>query len=280
MTPPPGPALRSGMTLFDVLAVVVIVTILALLLLVPVIGTTRVNSNQAKCGKNQSQIMGACVAYAQQEEIDWPAPWINTIGYVPKGQAITAGVAAMNYTFGCFEVLAKEATLPNGMFKCPSAASAGLNTPANPITKVVSPPGFGSWGDDGGGSRKRIGYAFDWAAPGDPGAARIVFSDRDPANHLRKGVMTCYGDSHTKFLTTRSGAPSSPAPNETSGMNGAKVVVGEVDVSVEISANGVAPTDQLPDNIFNSAGDVPAGKTEAETALTPGAGNPVRVFVK
>jgi type II secretory pathway pseudopilin PulG len=269
----------SGLTLIELLAVVALLIFLAFLL-VPLSSSSSVMANQQKCGKNQSQIMGACVAYAQQEETAWPAPWPTTVGYAPRGQAIAAGIAAMNYTFGCFEVLAHEARLPNGLFRCPNAASPGPNTHANPFTRVVAPPGTGSWGDDGGGSRKRIGYAFDWAAPADPSSVRIVFCDRDPANHKRKGVMTCYGDSHTRFLKARSGPPSSAAPNETIGMSQANVVVGEVDASVEPGVDGATPADQLPDNIFNSAGDVPAGSTEAETVLTPGGGGTNRVFVK
>jgi type II secretory pathway pseudopilin PulG len=273
-----GNARRSGLTLVEILAVVVIVIILALMLL-PLIGRSTVNSNQQKCGKNQAQIMGACVAYAQQEESAWPAPWANTIGSVPKGQPIAAGVAAMEYAFGCFEVLAKEASIPNGLFRCPAAESPGPNTRAQP--GPPSPEASGSnWADAGGGSSRRIGYAFDWASPGDPGAARVVFSDRDPLNHKRKGVMACFGDSHTKFLKVRNGPPSSAAPNETIGMIGARVVVGEFDNPDAAGSAGVAPTDQLPDSIFSSAGDIPAGKTEAQTALTPGEGDPLRAFVK
>ncbi len=63
-------------------------------------------------------------------------------------------------------------------------------------------------------------------------------------------------------------------------MIGAQVVVGEFDNPDAEGSAGVTPSDQLPDNIFDSVGDVPAGKTEAETALTPGGGDPVRAFVK
>jgi type II secretory pathway pseudopilin PulG len=276
-TPPAGRALRSGITLFEVLAVIAMVIILALLLM-PVFGKGYDNSRQTVCAKNQSQIMGACVAYAQQEATAWPEPWVNTIGYAARGQPIAVGVAAMNYTFGCFEVLANEATLPNGMFRCPVCESPGPNT--RPQPGAANPELSGSnWADAGGGSRKRIGYAFDWAAPGDPDAVRIVFSDRDLTNHRRKGVMACFGDSHTRFLKVFSG-PHLGAPNETIGMHGSEVVVGDVIIPADMGALGAVPGNQVPDNIFNSAGDVPAGKTAAQTVLTPGGGGTSRVFVK
>jgi type II secretory pathway pseudopilin PulG len=271
-------ASRSGMSLIEILAVVVLVIILALLLM-PVTSDGAWRSRQNRCAKNLSQLMGACVAYAQQEMTAWPAPWVNTIGYVPKGQAITAGVAAMNYAFGCFDVLAHEATLPNGLFRCDSSASPGPNSRAQPGPQHPALAG-NCWADAGGGSSRRISYAFDWAAPEDPGSVRVVFSDRDPANHKNKGVTACFGDSHAKFLKVRSGPPSSATPNETIGMSGTSVVVGEVDNPDSAGSAGVAPLDQQPDNIFTSVGDFPADTTEADTALTPGGGDPVRAIVK
>ena len=174
------------------------------------------------------QIMGACVAYSQQEESAWPAPWPNTIGYVAPGQAITTGVAAMNYTFGCLEVLAHEASLPNALFRCPGCAARGPNTLAQPGMTAPEISGR-NWADDGGGSGKRIGYAFDWAAPA-----------------------------------------------ETIGMHGADLVAEGI-----LSEMGKGNTTTgTPDNIYNSVGDYPADKTEAQTALTPGRGDPNRAFVK
>ncbi len=283
-TSPPGrlkarAARRSGLTLIDYLAVVVIVIILALLLLLPVLGASHAMAHQQRCGKNLAQIMCACIAYAQQEETAWPGPWASTIGAVPAGRTITVGVAAMEYTFGCFEVLAHEASLPNVLFHCPSAESPGPSTRADP-GPARPELAWDNWADAGGGSRRRIAYAFDWAAPADPRPERIIVSDRDPANHKRRGVMASYGDSHVKFLRAPSGSPSGSAINQTIGMIGASVVVGELGNPDGIGAAGVTPRDQLPDNIYSSAGDVPAGRTEAETALTPGGGDPIRVFVK
>jgi prepilin-type N-terminal cleavage/methylation domain-containing protein len=275
---------RQGFTLIELLVVISIIAILAGMLL-PVIGMVREMANQQKCGKNQSQLMGACVAYAQQEETAWPAPWINTFGYVAPpagggGSGITDGMPALSYSFGCFEVLANEATLPNGLFKCPSATSSGPNTRANPIKNVVTAPGVGSWGENGGGSQKRIGYAFDWACPGDPGSVRVVFADRDLTNHKRKGAMACFGDSHTKFLKVA--MTTTPATALTVGMAGSPVVIGEVDNpdavgTVDTVAAGMP--DNTADDIYNSTGDFPMAGN-AMMCLTPGGGDAVRAYVK
>jgi prepilin-type N-terminal cleavage/methylation domain-containing protein len=274
------PRARQGFTLIELLVVISIIAILAGMLL-PVIGMVREMANQQKCGKNQSQLMGACVAYAQQEETAWPSPWVQTFGYVaPMGGNINIGLGgpAMNYSEGCFEVLANEATLPNGLFKCPSASSSGPNTRANPQTATVASPGVGSWGENGGGSQKRIGYAFDWACPGDPGAVRVVFADRDLTNHKKKGSMACFGDSHTRFLKVT----NSTIAGQTNGMAATTMVLGEVD-----NPDGVGGVDSIAlgmpdnnaDNIYDFKFDFPAAATN-QPYLVPGAGDAVRSFVK
>ena len=273
---------RSGFTLIELLVVISIIAILAGMLL-PVIGMVREMANQQKCGKNQSQLMGACVAYAQQEETAWSSPWVNTFGYVAPASGVTtigSGVPAMNYTLGCFEVLANEATLPNGLFKCPSATSPGPISRANPISATITGGAPGSWGDNGGGSNRRIGYAFDWACPGDPGSVRVVFADRDVTNHKRKGAMTCFGDSHTKFLKIPT--TTTPAAALTTGMAGTAVVIGEVDNpdavgTVDSVAAGMP--DLTADDIYSNIGDFPAAGSVMQT-LTPGGGDAVRAFVK
>jgi|GEM_PF-2530704 prepilin-type N-terminal cleavage/methylation domain-containing protein len=269
---------RQGFTLIELLVVISIIAILAGMLL-PVIGMVREMANQQKCGKNQSQLMGACVAYAAQEETAWPAPWQNYIGYVAGGSPIAAGTAAMDYAVGCFEVLASEATLPNALFKCPSSSSA------QPKTKPLSTPDLAdgnNWGDLGGATSVRVGYAFDWACPGDPGAARVIFADRDLKNHKSKGSMCCFGDSHVKFIKQQSYQGYVAATAETIGMFGTTVVIGEIDNPDGVGAVGAAATDTTPDDIYNSTGDYSAtgGASEQTTALTPGGGDPNRAFVK
>jgi len=278
--PPFHSRARQGFTLIELLVVISIIAILAGMLL-PVIGMVREMANQQKCGKNQSQLMGACVAYAQQEETAWPSPWVGTFGYIAPASGVTtinAGQQAMNYSEGCFEVLSNEATLPNGLFKCPSASASGPNTRANPQVATVTAPGVGSWGENGGGSQKRIGYAFDWACPGDPGAIRVVFADRDVTNHKRKGSMACFGDSHVKMLKITNVSLS----GTTNGMAGNAVVLGEVDNPDAIgTVDTVAASmpDNTADNIYDFTGDFPAAGMSTQ-CLTPGGGDAVRSYVK
>jgi prepilin-type N-terminal cleavage/methylation domain-containing protein len=271
---------RQGFTLIELLVVISIIAILAGMLL-PVIGMVREMANQQKCGKNQSQLMGACVAYAQQEETAWPSPWTGSFGYIAPAAGVTtigAGQQAMNYSEGCFEVLSNEATLPNGLFKCPSASASGPNTRANPQTATVAAPGVGSWGENGGGSQKRIGYAFDWACPGDPGAIRVVFADRDVTNHKRKGSMSCFGDSHVKLLKITNVNLS----GTTNGMAGNAVVLGEVDnpdAIGDVDSVAASNPNNVADNIYDFTGDYPAAGMSTQ-CLTPGGGDAVRSYVK
>jgi prepilin-type N-terminal cleavage/methylation domain-containing protein len=275
---------RQGFTLIELLVVISIIAILAGMLL-PVIGMVREMANQQKCGKNQSQLMGACVAYSQQEETAWPAPWANggpgsgpVIGYVTPGTAISSGTQARDYAFGCFEVLAAEAQLPNALFKCPSATSSGPNTP--PMTSATADASGTNWADNGGGSGKRVGYGFDWACPGDPGASRPVFSDRDLTNHKRKGAMVCFGDSHTKFMKVPTYTGFTAAVAETIGMTGTAVLIGEIDNPDAVGTPGTNPNDGVADDIFNGSADFPMGSAEANTALVPGGGDALRSYIK
>jgi len=273
---PIHPRARQGFTLIELLVVISIIAILAGMLL-PVIGMVREMANQQKCGKQQSQLMGACVAYAQQEESAWPSPWMTTFGF-PAGGMITDGPLAMNYSEGCFEILAAEATLPNGLFKCPSASAAGPNTRANPNTASI--PAGGSWGEGAAGTQKRIGYAFDWASPGDPGAIRVIFADRDPQNHKKKGAMACFGDSHTKLLkignVTFTGGT-------TIGMSGTNPVIGEVDnpdAVGGVDSIGMGMPNTTPDNIYDYKEDFPSASTGTPPYLVPGGGDANRAYVK
>lgn len=252
---------RSGFTLIELLVVISIIAILAGMLL-PVIGMVREMANQQKCGKNQSQLMGACVAYAQQEDIAWPAWWTTT------APAVTDATSP-NYTVASLEVLAASQNLPNSLFKCPSSGSKGPS--AKPAPKN---PAVYTWGTAAAGAIAI--YAWDWACPADPGSARVVFADRDPKNHKSQKAMACFGDSHVKALTNkRVGVAAAGNPT----MGNATAVTLCFDNPDAVGQPGVVG-DATPDNIYDDTKDLPAAGAVAADTYTPGNGDANRAWVK
>ena len=190
---------RQGFTLIELLVVISIIAILAGMLL-PVIGMVREMANQSKCAKNQSQIMGACVAYATTEETPWPQPWFTT--------APATGTPAQQWSNACMEVLGDVMSLPNSVFKCPSATVAG---PQNKAKRSETTSLNNNWSGSGSAILPQVNYAFDFACPAEPGSARVVFADRDVVSHKGTKSVACFGDSHTKPLKVGTGAPATDA---------------------------------------------------------------------
>src|ERR1043165_142879 len=85
----------KGFTLIELLVVISIIAILAGMLL-PVIGVVREMARKAQCGKNQSQILGAMVAYGTSEGTAWPDPRGGS--KFPGSGTIAAGVPAAEFT--------------------------------------------------------------------------------------------------------------------------------------------------------------------------------------
>lgn len=263
----------SGFTLIELLVVVSIIAILAGMLL-PVIGIVRETARQSQCGKNQSQILGAMVAYASQEDTGWPDPrgasW--KVPYVATG--VVSATDAPRFTAGAFELAAVKLAVANSMFRCPSAAVGGPNNNVKPSISAAST----DWGWSGS-SVGAVSYAFDWSSPPDPGSARVILADRDAKYHADV-AMACFGDAHVKKLKKH--------PSATSGGNRTMGVI-QTSVTVFIEnpdAKGAAGVDDdasrvEPDNIYDDVGDVDtaAGGT-ADDVFKPGGGHPRRAFVK
>ena len=95
-----------GFTLIELLVVISIIAILAGMLL-PVIGVVREMARQSQCGKNQSQILGAMVAYATQEETSWPDARAMSNGKLPlAANGVVSATEAPQYTAAAFELIA------------------------------------------------------------------------------------------------------------------------------------------------------------------------------
>jgi prepilin-type N-terminal cleavage/methylation domain-containing protein len=256
----------QGFTLIELLVVISIIAILAGMLL-PVIGVVREMARQQQCGKNQSQILGAMVAYGTSEEVAWPDP------RKPAAGTISVGDAAAVHTAHAFELVAAAQSIPGGLFKCPSAASGGPNKQLNPSMKRVFVTEDASTSAWGWTSPNKISYAFDWASPSDPGAARVVLADRDLSNH-KDEVMVCFGDAHVKKLKAQK---NPTVTGETAG-----VIKTNPDKAVHNpDARGAHDEEDdaavlTPDNIYDRVGDA----SNTADCLIPGGGHHKRAFVK
>jgi len=266
----------KGFTLIELLVVISIIAILAGMLL-PVIGVVREMARQAQCGKNQSQIIGAMVAYSTTEDTGWPDPRGSTTGAwkLPTG-AIAGAPAAAQYTAGAFELIAVSQGIPNALFKCPSAALGG---PSKTIraTMIENNVNWG-WNPTGGVA---VSYAFDWASPSDPTSGRVILADRDPKNHSLT-AMACFGDAHVKKLKQKTGVAAAGNATIQTTNNAVAVVIENPD------ARGAAGQEEVianvdADNIYDDTGDInlTAGSGGSATDVyTPGQADKRRAFVK
>lgn len=262
----------KGFTLIELLVVISIIAILAGMLL-PVIGVVREMARQAQCGKNQSQIIGAMVAYSMQEETAWPDP--RGAGWKLEPTPITVNTLAAKFTGGAFELLAAAQSIGNSLFKCPSSAIGGPNKTVKPTMSATNT----NWGW-GATDNAKVSYAFDWASPADPPSSRVILADRDTKYHADSS-MAGFGDAHVKKLKK---------PTATGAAVGIPVTAGIIQptaVTLFIEnpdAKGAAgfeddATNVVPDNIYDGQNDFAAPSTSADL-FTPGGGHAKRAFVK
>lgn len=199
---------------------------------------------QALCGKYMASLMGALVAYRTGEEVASPS------GDQPARAAGDAH-AARRITCQLFAKIARQQSIPVFLFRCPRTAF-----PAPPV--LAPGPTPVDWGVSGPGV---VTYAFDWAAPEDALATRVVMADRDPTAH-GSTIMACFGDAHVKKLKRGAVLP----------LRGVGTLVTEgadgkpLGVSVGNPVAGV-------DDIYSAADD-------GGDPLTPGKGDPLRAWVK
>jgi prepilin-type N-terminal cleavage/methylation domain-containing protein len=252
-----------GFTLIELLVVISIIAILAGMLL-PVIGVVREMARQSQCGKNQSQIIGAMVAYGTNEGVAYPNP-LGKGDYATA--APTSSKAAAEFTAACFELLANSMSIQDNLFKCPSAATGGPNKDKSLKASALRPYTSRVWGWT---TINRVSYAFDWAAPADAGSSRVMTADRDLENHKQE-VMACFGDAHVSKLKADKSAPSAGG---TTGV----VLDPAFAVYNPAALGGYLETDEmatLKDDIWTETNDC-----VANNGYKMGGGHAVRAFVK
>lgn len=276
---------RSGFTLVELLVVITVIAILASMV-VPAIGFVKELANKAKCGKNQSGIFSALLAYQEGGDPGWPnARWKLGSDSKSSSAAITDKNQQAKYTAGIFEILAvvQRDNLPITIFKCPSQSN-DMYKP-NPELQPSLSRLDTNWGM---GNGYMIPYAMDWSAPADAGSPRPLLSDRDVVNHKDKQAVVCYADGHYMTLDRKkmTGAEWAKAEGNTSP---GYIEGGSSDSSTEGAPFVESPTgkgaddatnedDTIADNIYDDNHDYPKGKDNRPK--TPGAGSSRRAFMK
>jgi Tfp pilus assembly protein PilE len=170
---------RSGLTIVELVVVIIIIAILAGLFL-PAIQGHGSSHHRNPCANNLKQIVASCIAYSQDQDTSWP------IGVSPSCTfPINSPHQARMVANRSFEVLAHIMNLSNKLFYCPSTH---LREPR------LKPDSGNINGDNWGSSQGNpVPYAYDWACPAEPTLVLIVFADRSYANHSAKGVMAASG---------------------------------------------------------------------------------------
>jgi prepilin-type processing-associated H-X9-DG protein len=213
--------------------------------------------NRAFCGKNQSQILGAFIANATDEDVTSPWPVIPISGTVIDARSARVVTSQM------FGMISRSQSLPLGLFSCPQSKYPRMQKfdgAGAPITWDVE-----------SGSRF---YALDWSSPDDPGSSRVVMADRDPTSHKNK-VMATFGDGHVKSIKISTDiSRRSKDVLITEGPDGKSISVSSID-SISSYAPPAQP-DLLPDDIYTNEGDSDNGSQP----LVPAKGNPTRTWVK
>jgi hypothetical protein len=234
--------------------VLIVIIAIGILLILPALrmdlqGKSKWNG----CGKNQSQILGAMVAYATSEETAWPDPRGNTTAaWKLPAFSIATPLDGAKYTAGAFELVAASQSVPNSLFKCPSSSVGG---PSRRLKASLDTANV-QWGWDPA-NHVAVSYAFDWASPPDPSAERVILADREEKAH-RDVVMVTFGDAHVKNVKLV----------EVERDAGALVTTSAVDASRK-TGTAIQPAD----DIFSTEGDT-------GDPLTPGKGDPRRAWVK
>jgi prepilin-type processing-associated H-X9-DG protein len=239
--------------------IVFVIFCFVMLLCMPLSRNSRYQAHAIWCGNSQRQIVGACIAYAQQEGGIWPMPWSIPEAF-PKSVpevAHSAHVIAVR----CMETLAHVCKLPNSLFLCP----------CSPLKSPISPPDAetdinGTWGV---GPSNEVSFAFDWALSGNQSGPQIVLADRDPSYHFGKPNV-CFADNHVKAIKFTSQVTFTIAfPNiiRTEGSDGKPVLV-----------IGAMPEDDATNEGFGNIYE--ADPLHVKEQLTPYGGKSARTWVK
>ncbi len=238
------------MTLVECVCLALLVALLAGLFL-PLATSMHGPSRSSICGRNQKQIMTACIAYSQDEQVAWPMGSHRSTGKMNAhdGRLITGEA---------FEVLAAAMDVPNKLFVCDRNGAKA--------------PGVKARGDGGNAdqwTKAAMSFAFDWSAPGEPSTKLVVLADRSPANHGNKGSNMSYSDGHFRFQKVGTGVASGSLTEISDG-----TAVTFIVANPDAVGSGDGSDQTLIDNIYDTNGD------QAKDPLAPLGGSSWRSWIK
>ena len=184
-------------------------------------------SRKTICGNNQRQIILASMVYANDSTQLWPCRPTDAFGHATTDPSAIDGFCTAAASLEWL-LIRDHADLPLGLFRCPSNRGTIIYLPDPALGRVMEyANGVSQWGNNHlpttVGGPGGMPYAYDWSAPADTSAVRIMMTDRGTITVAHKMVaMAAAGDGHveTITLTTTDDTPRIPGAQVTMDLNG------------------------------------------------------------
>jgi type II secretory pathway pseudopilin PulG len=244
-----------GMTIVEILVVILIVTVLAALTLPALQSADGRSGRKSSCGNNQRQIVLAMLVYANENDGAWPSRLSDH-----AGRLVVVAPLDKYTTIGSFEFLAAQTgkEMPTKVFACPTNPTYKPARQADPNLDVTTSD-ISHWCLDAAASASaNPGYVYDWSVPSNALSERVVTADRCRGSNSHKNVcMACFGDGHVNNLKQLATTDPTVTPN----IDDAPCVVGAIN------------PDAQNDDVYTGTGD-------GNNAWTPGKGSATRAWLR
>jgi hypothetical protein len=192
---------------------------------------TRMNScrisRKSACANNQRQIILSAMVYANDNNQLWPCRPTDAHGHATTDPAAIDGFCTAAASLE-FLMVCNSGDLTLKLFVCPSNTGTLQYLP-NPTqgNSMDYATGVSQWGNNHlpqtPGGPGAMAYAYDWSAPTDTSAIRVMITDRGNLTVAHKTViMAAAGDGHVETinLTTTDGSPRAPGAHVTMDLDG------------------------------------------------------------
>jgi prepilin-type N-terminal cleavage/methylation domain-containing protein/prepilin-type processing-associated H-X9-DG protein len=238
---------HHAFTLIELLVVISIIAILAGML-IPTVSIVLAKARQMACGRSQSQVVVAMMAYSGEHDGAWPMLYAKADG-TNAGRATTgnppaapAGTDATVSAIASQELLASwsDGDLTRLVFRCAAfkdvcpatEADLGLAGSGSTAATWISP--------------QVSAFAYDWSVPSNAKSVRVVLCDRPGADGSTHGrsINAVYADGHLGTLTVQRSAPTGTATMASDG-----------NASTISAVNADAGDTPAVDGVFDGNGD-------------------------